>query len=304
VLEIEGLRLAGARGRAGPTIDLETARAVTVIGPAGSGKSRLARTIATLEAPAAGRLALDGRDLVADPLGARRRLAYVGAELALPGELDLGEYLALAARLGGLGPRRALEAAAEAAAAVHLETVLGRRLGQLSGGMKRRALIAQALVRTPRLLVLDAPTAGLDPREQIAVYAVVRRLAAAGTIVVVATAQVADAEGLAFPLAVLVGGTVVAQGEARALAAAARGHVLRTARRPRGEAARAGICRPERHEGERRWRVVGEAPGLEATAVADDEVDLTDGVLYALWRAGGACAGAATVDGAGGGGPA
>ncbi|HEX4246654.1 MAG TPA: ABC transporter ATP-binding protein [Pseudonocardia sp.] len=154
---------------------------VGVVGPNGSGKSTLLRVLAGVLAPAAGRVLLDGEPL--DQLPARRRaqlIALVGQEEELPGDLRVGELVALG-RVphqppwsGGDAGERA--AVLEALASVDLADAVDRPVDQLSGGERRRVLLARGLAQQAPLLILDEPTNHLDVRHQLALLELIRRL--------------------------------------------------------------------------------------------------------------------------------
>ncbi len=146
-----------------------------LLGPNGAGKTTSLRMMATLLAPDAGRIAVCGVDTAADPLAARRHLGHVPAEAGLPPRMRPREVVALFAELHGL-PRPGAAATAqltELGAAGWADTPCG----ELSTGMKRRVVLARALVHRPRVLLLDEPTDGLDVGGRQEVLALLRGLA-------------------------------------------------------------------------------------------------------------------------------
>lgn len=261
----------------------------TVLGPGGAGKSALLRLAATLDRPARGQVRVNGRDPRSMPFAVRGEIGYVGPEIDLPGELTLEEFLTLVARVDGHVPGPARRIAEETAAQVHLERVLSRELRHFSGGMKRRTLLAQALMRRPSVLLVDDPTAGLDPAEQLTVLDLLRQSARTATVAV-ATGNVEDAQALGFPVAVLDQGTLVRTASPDRLAEAAAGHVVivpGTVREAWSGDLRGGLSRPVRdRDGTWGLRLL-----VESTASWEREggrvvrePTLEDGYLFALWQ--------------------
>jgi len=184
------------------------AGAVTaLLGPSGAGKSSVLRCLVRLEEPAVGRVLVDGADVRAlDPCGLRRRVGLVAqAPVMLPG--DVRANLAYAAEdVPEAGLRAALEQAELPRA------FLDRTAAELSGGERARVAIARALVREPRALLLDEPTAALDPARAQAIAELIRRLAAEGLTIVVTAHDVALVRRVAGRAVLLVGGEVVSEG--------------------------------------------------------------------------------------------
>ena len=138
-----------------------------LLGPNGAGKSTLMRTIATLQDPDEGSIALDGMDLLADKHATRRLLGYLPQEFGVYPKVSAEAMLDHFAMLKGVtvkGERR--ELVETLLRQVNLWDVRRRKLGTYSGGMRQRFGIAQALIGDPRLVIVDEPTAGLDPEER------------------------------------------------------------------------------------------------------------------------------------------
>ena len=211
-------------------VDLALARgALTVlVGANGAGKTTLLRILAGIVAPSQGEVVVLGvsrpaRRRAGTRRALRRRSAYLSQEPALDPEMTGGEILELAATLHGLGRRARRRRVAELAAAFGVESHLGRRVGGWSGGLKRRLHLAAGLVHDPELILLDEPTAGLDPDGCRLLWADLAARAARGTAVAVVTHDLAAAERHASLVAILDGGRVVAAGAPRELAAQPRG---------------------------------------------------------------------------------
>lgn len=210
--------LAGVDFAAGPGVH-------AVVGPTGAGKTTLLRVLAGQLPPAGGRAVVGGRNVGLRPLAARAGVGYVPQEVGLPHELSLAEYLDELLALDGERGREARAGLArQAAAAVHLDGALDRRLRHFSGGMRRRALLAQALARRPSVLLADEPSAGLDPEEQLTVRDLLRDLGLR-CCVVLATHFLDEAEALGGRVTILREGRVLRSGSVPQLLAAARGMV-------------------------------------------------------------------------------
>ena len=136
---------------------------LALVGPNGAGKSTLMRCMAALETPTEGRIAVAGLDTQEDPRGVHALLGYLPDFFGLYDELTVRQSLTYAARSRGVEAARTAQAVETAAARVQLHDRLGARAGELSRGLRQRLAIAQTIVHAPRVLLLDEPTAGLDP---------------------------------------------------------------------------------------------------------------------------------------------
>ncbi len=211
----------GARALDGVGLALGAGELVCVVGPNGSGKSTLLRLCAGLLAPSAGTLELDGRPLATlAPRERARRLAFVPQALRALPELDartfvLGGRYAHRSRWAGLlaeepGADRA--AVARALAEADAEELAARRLDELSLGQFQRVLVARALAQEAPLLLLDEPTAALDPEHQVRIFLLLERLVAAGRSALVVTHELNLASRFAQRCLVLCAGRLVAEG--------------------------------------------------------------------------------------------
>ncbi|MGY1639096.1 ATP-binding cassette domain-containing protein [Geodermatophilus sp. SYSU D00742] len=183
-----------------------------VLGPNGAGKTTTIRMLATLIEPDAGRARVLGHDIVTDADAVRGLVSLTGQLASVDEELTGRENLVLLARL--LGHRRASARARadELLEAFGIAEAAGRLVKHYSGGMRRRLDIAASLVVTPRLLFLDEPTTGLDPRSRNQVWEIVRALVAEGTTILLCTQYLEEADQLADGLAVIDRGRVIAEG--------------------------------------------------------------------------------------------
>ena len=196
-----------------------------LLGPNGAGKTTLLRIVATLLKPTHGRVTVDGFD-VSDRRQKwviKQLLGFLPQELGLYNGLSPAEFLDYIATLKNLhNPHVRAEAVAQVMALTGLRTVAHQRIGTLSGGMKRRVGIAQALLGDPQLLIVDEPTAGLDPEERVRFRNLLAGLATE-RIVILSTHIVEDIAATCNMMAVLDQGRVRFRGAPSALIAAAEG---------------------------------------------------------------------------------
>jgi len=195
-----------------------------LLGPNGAGKSTLMRILATVTRPTAGRVLWQGQDVVAHPQELRRVLGYLPQDFGVYPNLSAREFLAYLAAVKGLAGRRARARVDELLELVNL-TAAGRRpLGSFSGGMRQRVGIAQALLNDPRLLIVDEPTAGLDPEERVRFRGLLSDLAGE-RVVILSTHIVSDVEAVASEIAIIDRGRLVAHGAPEALLRTVEGRV-------------------------------------------------------------------------------
>jgi ABC-2 type transport system ATP-binding protein len=214
--------------RANDGIDLDIARGEIfgLLGPNGAGKSTLVRQLTGLLRPDAGAVELYGHDLVAHPDRAARLIGYLGQESTALDELTVALAAETTGRLRGLDARAARAEAGEVLAELDLTGLAGRPLKRLSGGQRRLACFAAALVGERPMLVLDEPTTGMDPVARRAVWSAVdRRRAERGTTVLVVTHNVIEAETVLDRVAVVDRGRIIACDTPAGLKAAVAGEV-------------------------------------------------------------------------------
>ena len=184
-----------------------------VVGPNGAGKTTLLSILTTLALPTAGQARVFGFDVVTQAHRVRSLLGVAFQEASLDLDLPGWAVLEFHARLYGLAARARRQRVAEVAEAVGLAGALHRRVGTYSGGMKRRLELARALLGGPRLLVLDEPTAQLDPHSREAIWELIRRLRQQASVTVLFTTHyLEEAERLADRVAILDRGRVLAEG--------------------------------------------------------------------------------------------
>jgi daunorubicin resistance ABC transporter ATP-binding subunit len=183
-----------------------------LLGPNGAGKTTLVRIIATLTRPDAGQVRVLGLDVVSQAAQVRGRIGLTGQYAGLDETLSGRDNLVLIGRLAGLRRRQAQARAAELAATFGLADAAGRAVRTYSGGMRRRLDLAASLMTRPALLVLDEPTTGLDPASRQQLWAVLARLRAEGTTMLLTTQYLEEADQFADVVHVLDHGTIIASG--------------------------------------------------------------------------------------------
>ncbi|MGH9133386.1 MAG: ATP-binding cassette domain-containing protein [Ilumatobacteraceae bacterium] len=212
-LVAEGLRVAYGDTWALDGIDVEATRGSTlaVLGHNGAGKTTLIRVLTTLTRPHSGQAWIDGFDVVTESRMVRRRIGVTGQYAGLDDFLTGRENLELIAHLQGLGTA-ARDRAGGLIERLALDDIAGRRVGEMSGGSRRRIDIAASLVGSPVVLFLDEPTTGLDPTARAGLWDVIDELTNAGTTVVLTTQYLDEADRLADSIVLLDRGRVAARG--------------------------------------------------------------------------------------------
>jgi ABC-2 type transport system ATP-binding protein len=182
-----------------------------LLGPNGAGKTTLMKIAATLLEPDSGVVLAGGLDVVADKAGARRLLGYLPQEFGLYPTLTAAQTLDYFARLKGVADKRERGALVGALLErVNLAREASQRVGGFSGGMRQRLGIAQALIGRPRLIIVDEPTAGLDPEERARFHNLLAEVADGETTVVLSTHIVSDVSNLCTRMAIIRRGEIIA----------------------------------------------------------------------------------------------
>nr|WP_232075799.1 ATP-binding cassette domain-containing protein [Phytohabitans suffuscus] len=213
-IETRGLVKVFGKTRAVDGIDLAVPAGTVygVLGPNGAGKTTAVRMLATLLRPDGGDARVFGHDVLREPDEVRRRVSLTGQYASVDEDLTGLENLILLARLLGYDKRAARRRAEQLLAAFGLTEAAGRQVKNYSGGMRRRLDIAASILNTPKLLFLDEPTTGLDPRSRNQVWDIVRAVVSHGTTVLLTTQYLDEADRLASRIAVIDRGKVIAEG--------------------------------------------------------------------------------------------
>lgn len=227
-VNVRGLTQRFGRTEVVTGLDLDVGTGVFgLLGPNGAGKTTLLRTLATIIPPSSGRIRLLGFD-PADPRERRllrRRLGYLPQSLGYYPHFTVWEFVEYFALLKELPPNAVGPAVARAIERVELGSRARSKLKSLSGGMLRRVGIAQAIVNDPSLLLLDEPTAGLDPEQRVTFRALLRDVGARGTVIV-STHLVEDVTAACSEVALLERGTIAFRGTPAELTACGDGSTV------------------------------------------------------------------------------
>src|ERR1700722_19048236 len=269
---VEGVvkRFGGTAALDGAGLEVPAGMVFGLLGPNGAGKTTLVRILATLLAPDAGRAEGFGHDVVREPAAVREMLGLTGQFAAVDELLTGRENLEMFGRLFKLSGAEAHRRAGELLERFDLAQAADRPARPYSGGMRRRLDIASSLLTRPRVLFLDEPTTGLDPRSRNEIWAFVRELRRGGTTLLLTTQYLEEADQLADRIAVIDRGKVIAEGTGNELKDRVGGQILEVelvsaAERDTARAALAGIGCGEPEPGGRLAQLTLPAPrdGLE-----------------------------------------
>ncbi|MGD1935093.1 MAG: ABC transporter ATP-binding protein [Candidatus Phaeomarinobacter sp.] len=220
VLDVSGVSYRYADRLALNDVDLRVMRGevFALLGPNGAGKSTLIRTLCGRLKPSAGKVEIDGDNPAISRL-ARAKVGLVPQDIALYPYLTVAENLSVFGRLAGIRGAKLVERIRDAVVAAGLEERMDQRIEILSGGYKRRANIASALLHAPKLLVLDEPTVGVDLEARNSINAVLRSLAEAGMSVLITTHDLDQAASVASKVGIIFHGEIIKTGAPEALVA-------------------------------------------------------------------------------------
>jgi ABC transporter DrrB family efflux protein len=266
-IRVDGLvkRFGTTVALSGVDLEVQEGTVFGLLGPNGAGKTTLVRILATLLVPDSGRAELLGHDVVREPGTARELLALTGQFAAVDEVLTGRENLEMFGRLFNLSRAEAGRRAEELLERFDLAAAADRPAKTYSGGMRRRLDLASSLLTRPRVLFLDEPTTGLDPRSRNEIWAIVRDLRREGTTLLLTTQYLEEADQLADQIAVIDHGRVIALGTGNQLKDRVGGQILEVelanvAQRDRAQAVLAGVGCGEPQPDERPDRLTLPAP--------------------------------------------
>jgi ABC-2 type transport system ATP-binding protein len=218
LLQTRGLtkRYPGVTAVDGLDLDIPAGR-VGLVGANGAGKTTLFRMMLGLSHPTEGTLAVCGIDVASDPIGVRSRLGYMPEHECLPLDQTAADVVSTFGELSGLPARAARQRASDVLDLVGLDEARFRPVGGFSTGMRQRTKLAQALVADPDLVLLDEPTAGLDPMGREEMLSLVARLGSLDISVLLATHLLDDVQQVCDHVVMLDGGRLVVAGETGSL---------------------------------------------------------------------------------------
>jgi gliding motility-associated transport system ATP-binding protein len=288
MIEVEHLtkRYGPTRAVTDVSFRVETGEVLGFLGPNGAGKTTTMRVITGYLPPTEGTVRVAGFDVAEQAIEAKRRTGYLPESPPVYPDMTVSEYLAFAGRIKGV-PRRDLKTrVAEVSEKCAIADVGGRQIGKLSKGYRQRVGLAQALIHNPEVLVLDEPTAGLDPKQIIETRELIRNLAGQHTVVL-STHILPEVSKTCERVVVISGGKVVAVGKPDELTRRLQGFetVLVTAEGPAAEVKErlervAGVNLVEQHEA-----ADGRAT-FEVHAGKEDDVraELARAVVESQWK--------------------
>jgi len=272
----------------GINLSVQSGQFFGLLGPNGAGKSTTIGMLTTLVLPTGGRAWVAGMDVVADPVGVKRRIGVVTQNNTLDMQLTVAENLEFRSRFFGLSLREASRRADQLLEVFGLADRHKAMSTDLSGGQAKRLLIARALVHRPDVLFLDEPTAGLDPQTRANLWDILRILHAEGQTILLTTHYMEEAEALCEQISVVDHGEVLASGTVDGLKESAGAETVITVRYDETV--------PELFAQKSR---LDERPGVSKVEAENDQVRVftrePDGVLGELVAAG-AAAGLSVVD--------
>jgi ABC-2 type transport system ATP-binding protein len=218
ITELEKRYPTGVEALKGVSIEIEEGEIYGLLGPNGAGKSTLIHCTTGLAQPTGGRIEVFGHDAIHDYAPARQAVGLAPQEVNLDWFLTVEETLDFHAGYFGMPKRERRERTRELLETFSLTEKANERTRTLSGGMKRRVILARALMHRPRLLILDEPTAGVDIELRLELWHYVQKINQEGTTILLTTHYLEEAEQLCNKIAFITDGQIAAQGTSEELA--------------------------------------------------------------------------------------
>ena len=234
IIEVVGVSKSFGQTRALIDVDLSVPGGTVqgLLGPNGAGKSTLVRVLATLLQPDSGHIRIAGVDVLKDPYTARTLIGLAGQFAAVDESLTGRENLVMVGQLYRLGTRVAKQRAEDTLNRLGLSDAADRQVQTYSGGMRRKLDLGASLVGEPRVLLLDEPTTGLDPRTRLDLWQFIRDLVAKGTTVLLTTQYLEEADQIADHIVVIDHGRSIASGSSEELKAGLASDLLEVSAAP------------------------------------------------------------------------
>ena len=210
----------------GVSIAIQPGSIYGLLGPNGAGKTTLIRVLTTLLKPDSGQARVAGIDVLRDPVTARTKIGLAGQSAAIDGFLTGRENVEMIGQLYGLPGKEAKLRAADVLRRIDLADAADRQVKTYSGGMRRRLDLAASLVGRPEVMFLDEPTTGIDPRNRLDIWDIIRDLQSEGTTLLMTTQYLEEADELADLIGVIDNGKLIAEGTANELKSQIGGTVI------------------------------------------------------------------------------
>ena len=202
----------GTEANRGIDLDVRQGEILSILGPNGAGKTTFLRQVTSELRPTSGSIQIFGVNAIALPRQVKQKMGITPQEAGVFETLTVREHLELFARLKGLAKDEARKSTTEVIHQLDLDGETSRRVGELSGGQRRRVLIGLALLGSPPLLVLDEPTTGLDPVSRRTTWEVIRKAVSRGATVILSTHYIEEAEHLSDRIGIISEGRMIALG--------------------------------------------------------------------------------------------
>lgn len=206
----------------GVSFDAPSGTVIGLLGPNGAGKTTIMKALTGYHYPSSGTAVVDGKDVVADPVGAKAAVGYLPEGVPLYPDMGVAEYLGFVAEARSIPKPERRAAVDRVVELCGLSGFAGVRIDRLSKGYKQRTGLAQAIIHDPPVLVLDEPTTGLDPNQILEIRSLIRSLGSKKTVLL-STHILQEVEALCSEVLILNEGRIAAQGEAAAIADGLKG---------------------------------------------------------------------------------